>query len=85
MAGRTRNSQTARVRRLIATLGVERWRQRCVDLARELKKNPHVVSWWVSQGSDQRREDTDFAASIESLDVALAKRAMQSTDSLRLI
>jgi REP element-mobilizing transposase RayT len=72
VAGRTRDPETARARRIIATLGVERWGQRCVDLARVLHKNPHVVSWWVSQGCRQRREDPSFSSTIEELDDALS-------------
>ncbi len=77
VAGRTRDPETAQARRVIATLGVERWQQRCIDLARVMHKNPDVVSWWASLGSRRRLEDADFAARIESLDVLLAERTAQ--------
>jgi putative transposase len=42
---RRRDRATATVRRLIVTLGVERWRQKRTELANVLKKNPDVISW----------------------------------------
>ncbi len=33
LAGRSKDRETAELRRLVAGLGVERWRQRCKDLA----------------------------------------------------
>ena len=38
------------MRRLVVTLGVERWRQRGTALAEVLQKNADVVSWWVGEG-----------------------------------
>lgn len=77
LAGRTRDPETAQARRIVATLGVERWQLRCIDLARVLHKNPDVVSWRASLGSRRRLEDAAFAARIESLDVHLAERTAQ--------
>ncbi len=39
----------APIRRLIVTLGVERWRQNRTELARVLHKNPDVLSWWAGE------------------------------------
>ena len=77
VAGRTRDPEAAQARRIIATLGVKRWQQRCIDHARVLHKNPNVVSWWASLGSRRRLEDAGFAARIESLDLHLAERTAQ--------
>ena len=82
MAGRARDPETAQARRLIATLGVERWQQRCIGLAQVLHKNPDVVSWWVSLGSRRRLEDADFAARIESLDAHLVERTAPDSDAI---
>jgi hypothetical protein len=68
LRSRARDSATAELRRLVATLGVERWGQRGVDIARVLGKNPDVVSWWVGQGVRRRLEDEGFATRIDALD-----------------
>ncbi len=61
------------LRRLVATLGVERWRQRCKDLAGVLGKNPDVVSYWVVEGVRRRSEDAAFAGRYDDLDEKLEK------------
>jgi len=73
LASRVRDRETAGMRRLIVTLGVERWRQRGSELAKVLKKNPDVVSWWVGEGARRRLEDDEFARELERLDLRLAK------------
>jgi putative transposase len=75
LQSRARDSRTAELRRVVATLGVERWNQRGVELARVLGKNPDVVSWWVGQGVRRRLEDASFAERIDALDRRLAKRS----------
>lgn len=75
LASRARDSSTAEGRRIVATLGVERWRQRAADIARVLIKNPDVVSWWVGEGVRRRLEEPDFASKLDDLDRALAGRA----------
>ena len=44
LASRARDQDTAGKRRLVVTLGVERWRQKGTQLAKVLNKNPDVVS-----------------------------------------
>jgi REP element-mobilizing transposase RayT len=68
VVSRRRDSGTARFRRLIATLGIERWRQRGSELAEVLNKHPDVVSSWASCGSHQRTSDEGWADSIDQLD-----------------
>jgi REP element-mobilizing transposase RayT len=75
LASRVRDSATAELRRIVATLGMERWSQRGTELAATLGKNPDVVSWWAGQGVRRRLEDADFARRIDDLDAALAERA----------
>jgi putative transposase len=72
LASRVRDRETARLRRLIATLGVERWGQRGADLARVLGKNPDVVSWWVGEGVRRRMDDEGFARDLDDLDTGLS-------------
>ncbi len=66
------DGETAALRRIVATLGVERWEQRGTELAKVLNKNADVVSWWVGQGVRRRQEDPGFAQRLEELDAQLA-------------
>ena len=61
----------AELRRLVSALGVERWRQRCKDLAEVLGKNPDVVSDWVVEGVRKRRDDPAFAKCFDEVDEML--------------
>ena len=72
LASKARDRDTAGKRRIIATLGVERWRQKGTELAAVLKKNQDVVSWWVGEGVRRRLEDEAFAAEIDRLDKKLS-------------
>jgi len=80
LASRVRDRDTAAMRRLVVTLGVERWRQRGTSLARVLDKNPNVVSWWVGEGVRRRLEDEDFAKELDRLDIQLAAELAQKTE-----
>ena len=73
LASRVRDSATAEMRRLVATLGVERWGQKGRDIAAVLDKNPDVVSWWVGEGARRRLEDPEYAQRLDELDRALVK------------
>lgn len=73
LAGRSKDRETAEMRRLVAALGVERWRQRCKDLAGVLGKNPDVVSYWVVEGVRRRSEDAAYAERHDDLDEKLEK------------
>lgn len=72
LASRARDRQTALARRLVVTLGVERWRQRGTELARVLAKNSDVVSWWVGEGAKRRLEDDQFAVEFDAIDRRLS-------------
>ena len=72
LASRARDRDTAGKRRLVVTLGVERWRQKGTALAMVLKKNPDVVSWWVGEGIRRRLEDEEFATKLDKLDKELS-------------
>lgn len=75
LASRARDRSTSEMRRIVVTLGVERWAQRGSDLARVLRKSPDVVSWLVGQGVRRRLGDPPFARRIDDLDRALARSA----------
>lgn len=77
LASRVRDRQTAAKRRMVVTLGVERWEQKGAALAEVLNKNPDVVSWWVGEGIRRRLKDSDFAAEIDRLDAQLSSALIQ--------
>ncbi len=64
--------ETTRFRRLIATLGIERWGQRAGELGAVLGKHPDVVSRWARNGAERTSSDPKFAETIDHLDVFLA-------------
>ena len=76
VASRRQDSETGRLRRLIASCGIERWGQRAGDLATVLRKHPVVVSRWVSEASRIRSEDQAFADELDALDETMAKKAI---------
>jgi hypothetical protein len=84
VCSRRRDRATATVRRLIVTLGVERWRQKRTELANVLKKNPDVISWWAGEGAMRRVEDTEFTAQLDRADEALARKASKLTAAQRM-
>ena len=72
LASRARDRNTANARKVVATLGVERWSQRRTALAAVLNKNPDVVSFWAGEGARRRQEDPDYAAMLDELDGRLS-------------
>jgi REP element-mobilizing transposase RayT len=83
VCSRGRDRQTAAVRKLMVTLGVERWRQPRTGLAKVLHKNPDVVSWWAGEGARNRINDPEYAAALDRLDQRLAARAAEMRTSER--
>lgn len=75
LASRSRDRPTAEVRRIVATLGVERWGQKGRELARVLSKNSDMVSAWAGEGVRRRLTDVDFARKLDDLDRTLAESA----------
>lgn len=84
VSSRVRDRGTAAARKLIVTLGVERWRQSRTGLARVLQKNPDMVSWWAGEGAKTRVNDPEYATELDRLDEALASRAAGMTGLERL-
>jgi len=84
VCSRARDRHTAAARKMMVTLGVERWRQSRTGLARVLQKNPHVVSWWAGEGAKIRINDPEYAAELDRLDQGVAARAAEMTASERV-
>ena len=76
LASRRQDSATARLRRMVASLGIERWGQRAGELARVMRKHTVVVSRWVSEARQLREDDNEYSGSIEALDSALSRMAI---------
>ena len=72
LASRARDRDTANARKVVATLGVERWSQNRTELAAVLNKNPDVVSFWAGEGGRRRQEDLDYAEMLDDLDKRLS-------------
>jgi putative transposase len=83
VASRRQDRETGRLRRLIASCGIERWDQRAGELATVLRKHPVVVSRWVGEASRIRSEDQAFAVELDALDQAMAKKAIQRLADFR--
>jgi hypothetical protein len=72
LTSRAKDRATAGTRRLVVTLGVERWCKNRTALAVVLNKNPDVVSWWAGEGVRRKLEDEDFAAELDRVDEELS-------------
>ena len=71
--GRGRAPGVARMRDLIALVGIERYGVKVTELAAELGKSRDGVSLWSRRGATRRAEDPDFAAAVEALDHAASE------------
>ena len=77
LGSRARDRNTADARKVVATLGVERWSQRRAALAAVLNKNPDVVSFGVGEGAPRRQEEPEWAARLDELDERLSAALTQ--------
>jgi hypothetical protein len=71
LASRSRQSHIVEARRLIITLGRERWTQRTKDLASALEWSADTVTYIQREGVSQRLDDREFLRRHENLDKAL--------------
>ena len=71
LASRKRQRGVVEARRLILTLGRERWGQKAKDLGAALSKKADTVSYLAREGIRQRLEDADFSRRYEALDKAM--------------
>ncbi len=71
LASRSRQPLLVEARRLIITLGRERWAQRTNDLALALQKSADTVTYIQREGVRQRLGDEAFLRRYENLDVVL--------------
>jgi REP element-mobilizing transposase RayT len=83
LASRSRRRPVAGDRRLIVTLGRERWGQSTKELASVLKKSADTVSYLTREGITLRLEDQAFARRYEGLDaemIACGRPATEEAD-----
>ena len=83
VASRRQDSAIGRLRRLIASCGVERWDHGAGRLAAVLKKHSVVVSRWFAEASHLRNDDKDFATELEFLDQAMSEKAIERIEEIR--
>jgi len=73
LAGRGKKQRTARVRELLVTLGVERYRLRVNDLAAALQKSPEGITRILSRGVQGRRTRWEFRETLDVLEREVAE------------
>jgi REP element-mobilizing transposase RayT len=71
ICGTARDLAVARDRRLIASVLSERWGVPRKSLATTLRRNPEVVSHWVTEARTKRTKDASFARRCDELDARL--------------
>jgi REP element-mobilizing transposase RayT len=74
LASRSRLPAIVEARRLVVTLGRERWDQKASELATALDKSADVISYLKREGVKRRLGDQVFASRLEDLDKALITR-----------
>ena len=67
LESRSRQREVVEARRLIITLGRERWRQSTKDLASALQKSADTVTYIQREGVKQRLDDETFSRRYEDL------------------
>lgn len=78
LASSRRDRKTAKLRKLVAAVAVERWCQRAGELAMLLNKHPVAVSRWVSDAARQRIEDPRYSEEMDTLDQELSEWALDA-------
>lgn len=73
VTARNSGHKITRIRTLIVSLAVERWRLRAKDLAPYFGRRNDVVSRWVRWGAQRRLEDEEFAKLYEGIDRNLSR------------
>lgn len=74
LRGKGYSRAESKLRMLIATLGVERWRQTARGLGEVIGRRGDVVSRWVRRGAERRLNEGDFRNLYESLDIRLSEK-----------
>jgi len=65
LASRRQDTDTAKLRRIVASCGIERWGQRAGKIAMVLRKHPVVVSRWVSDNMGVTDNNLTSSTSLE--------------------
>jgi REP element-mobilizing transposase RayT len=71
LTSRSRRHDVVEARRMIVTLGRERWAQRTKDLASALEKSSDTITFIQREGTRQRLDDEVFSRRYEKLDHGL--------------
>jgi len=73
LRSRRRDPELVRARELLTLLGVERYGQQLVALARELAKSPDGMTKAVARATRRRVDDPEFRRTLTRLDRQLAR------------
>ena len=49
-----------------------------------MQKNPDMVSYWAGEGAKSRVNDPEYAAALDQLDEALARKVAKLSEAKRL-
>jgi putative transposase len=78
LASSRRDRKTAELRKIVASMAVERWGQKAGQLAKLLNKHPVAVSRWVTDAARQRTEDPRYSERMDALDEAVNDWALEA-------
>ena len=73
LASRKRDTRIVQMWDALAVVGIERYKIKVKDLARLLGKSDDGVSIWGRRGAQRRLDDKNFAALVQSLDLAASE------------
>ena len=77
---RFRSREIVRAREHLAVVGVERYRLRVCDLAREMHKSPDSVTKAIARGVHARTGDSELGGKLDRLDEEIAERSSLGSD-----
>jgi REP element-mobilizing transposase RayT len=77
LRSRRQDQEVARARELLMVLGVERYRLKVSDLARELRKSPDGMTKTLARATRKRTGGDEFRTQLDVLDQVMAKVEVQ--------
>ncbi len=81
LRSRFRSREVVRAREDLAVVGVERYRLRVCDLAREMAKSPDAVTKAIARGVHVRTADPERSGAQDRLDEEIAERSGRGSEN----
>jgi chromosomal replication initiation ATPase DnaA len=72
LRSRKKHPEISRIRELIMLLGVERYKQKVNELAREIGRSPDGMTKAIARGTQRRQHDQGFLRKLNTIDHLLA-------------